>query len=345
MSTNGTSDDTLTFIRVYIICRCFYLTIFAIGIIGNIFNLMVFFRKKLRSNSCSIYFIAYSINNFMNLTVGLFIWSLTLGFNLDLEYKIVAYCKIRRYLTHVNFLLSSCLLTMASINRYARVREAQLTQNRLRYIYLCERRTTYIIVIITVLFCLIGNIHIPIFFEIRDGECYARDGAYRVVFDIFFLVFYAICPPLIMIAVNIATVAHIRTVRRLVHPTISRSEYHLIALVIVHSISNAIFTLPFTINKFIYYRFEHSKESEQSQLINAITLLIAFMNPGLSFFLYTLTTRSFRQEFIQAWKDLLLKISCWNCRNKLDNDTRQRRDTIASVISLPLTSLPRKTTS
>ena len=345
MNTSVSSDDTTEFICIYIICRYFYLTVFSIGIIGNVFNLMVFFRKKFRSNSCTIYFIAYSINNFMNLTIGLFIWSLTLGFNFDWEYTILPYCKFRRYFTHVNFLLSSCLLTMASVNRYARVRQAQLTPNRHRYILLCEHRTTYIILILTILFCLISNIHIPIFFEINHDECYARDGLYRIIFDIFFLVFYAICPPLLMTICNIATVVDIRSIKRLVNPTISRREYNMIVLVIAHSVFNTILTLPFTINKFVYYTFRQPVRSEAVNLANAITLLIAFMNPGFSFFLYTLTTQSFRHEFVRAWKDLLMKIKfcCW--KNKLNNDGRQRCETNGSILSLPMTSLEKKSTS
>ncbi|UJR30780.1 hypothetical protein I4U23_018300 [Adineta vaga] len=271
----------------------------------------VFFRKKLRSNSCSIYFIAYSINNFMNLTMGLFLWSLTLGFQFDFECKILSYCKIRRYFTHVNFLLSLCLLTMASVNRYARVQQAQMTKHRQYYISFCKHRTTYIVVIITILFCLIANLHIPIYFEINQEECYARPGLYRLLFDIFFLIFYAILPPMSMIAINIATVIQIRKIKKLVHPTVSRSEYHLIILVITQSISNAIFTLPFTIHKFVYYVFTNSNNSENNKFAFATTLLIAFMNPGFSFFLYTLTTQSFRQEFIRACKDFLLKIKMY----------------------------------
>lgn len=327
-------DEKLKFIRIYIICRCLYLIIFSIGIIGNICNLIVFLRKKFRSNSCSIYFISYSINNFFNLTIGLCLWSLTLGFNFNLEYTSITYCKIRRYCTHVNFLLSSCLLTMASINRYARVCQADLTKNRDRYVSFCKHRTTYIIIISTIIFCLIANIHIPLFFRIDQDGCYAQTGVYRIIFDVFFLMFYAILPPVIMIGVNIATVAHIRRIKRLIHPSISRREYHLIILVIVHSISNLILTLPYTINKFIYYTFENSMSLEKNKLINSITLLIAFMNPGLSFFLYTLTTGSFRHEFVRAWKDFFDKIKFCHYQKKSNNDKNQQSHTIPSIVSL-----------
>ncbi|CAF3368730.1 unnamed protein product [Rotaria socialis] len=333
-TSETTTNETIEFIRIYIICRWFYLIVFGIGITGNILNIVVFLRKKFRSNSCSIYFIAYSINNFMNLTFGLFVWSLTLGFGFDLEYTVLTYCKIRRYLTHVNYLVSSCLLTMASINRYARVRQAQLTKNLHRYIFLCESQTTYIIIISTVVFCLIVNVHIPIFFEINQNECYARIGVYRILFDVYFLLFYAVLPPLIMVIVNIATVRHIRCIKKLVNPCVSRREYHFIVLVIAHSLSNIIFTLPYTINKFVYYTFEDLKPTEKEKLIGAVTLLIAFMNPGFSFFLYTLTTRSFRHEFIQACKDIFIRKDSNSLINKVN-------DTIGARSSLPMNCITR----
>lgn len=330
-NTSVSTDETFKYIRIHIICRYLYLIIFSIGIIGNIFNLIIFFRKKFRKNSCSIYFISYSINNFLNLTIGLGLWSFTLGFDFDLEYRSLTYCKIRRYCTHVNFLLSSFLLTMASINRYARVRQANLTENHHRYISFCKHHTTYLIIISTIVFCLIINIHIPLFFQIRHKECYAHGKIYRVLFDIYYLLFYTILPPLIMIGINIATIKHIRRIKKLVHRNISRSEYNFIILVLVHSFSNLILSLPYTIMKFIYYTLEDSMKTEKHELINSIALLIAFMNPALSFFLYTLTTKSFRQEFIQIWKDLLGKINF--CQQRLNNQN-QKSHTAPSTISL-----------
>ncbi len=74
------------------------------------------------------------------------------------------------------------------------------------------------------------------------------------------------------------------------------------------------------INKFIYYIFEYFITSEKNKLMNSIVLLFAFMNPELAFFLYTLTRRSFRHEFVRAWKDLLIEGKFCYCRNRFKND-------------------------
>jgi hypothetical protein len=342
------ADDTLIFVRIYIFSRYIYLAVFGIGLIGNTLNLIVFLRKTFRSNSCSIYFIAYSLNNYLVLTIGLLVRSLTNGFLLPLENQILIWCKIRRYLTHVNYLLSSFLLAMASINRYARVRQAQLTKNNQRYVLLCEHRTTYRIIALLIVFCLLINLHIPFLFEIDGGECYARPGLYRYLFDIFFFIFYGLCPIIIMAIINVATVTEIRHIRRLVHPTISRGEFYFIGLVIIHSIFNAVLTLPYIINKFVYYTFMSTSQTETAKLAGTIVHLAFFMNHGVSFFLYTLTTTSFRRELIVAFRDFMASINikgvCVN-QQQLNVDRSKRRNTLVSILSLTFFSSPRNNQS
>ncbi|UJR16699.1 hypothetical protein I4U23_003599 [Adineta vaga] len=222
---------------------------------------------------------AYSFNNYLVLIIGLFVRSLTDGFLLPLENHILMWCKIRRYLTHVNYLLSSFLLTMACMNRYARVRRAELNRNNQFYVLLCERRTTCQIILLLIISCLLINLHIPFLFEINQGKCYTRSGLYRYVFAIFFLIFYGLCPILIMIIINVNTVISIRHIRRLVHPMISRGEFYFIGLVIIHCIFNAILTLPYVINKFIEdYAFPSTVPIGTRKLIGTIVHLAFFMN-------------------------------------------------------------------
>ena len=332
------ADETLEFVTTHIVARYIYLAIFGLGLIGNTLNLIVFLRKTFRSNPCSIYFIVYSLNNYLVLTIGLLVRSLTNGFLLPLENDILLWCKIRRYLTHINYLFSSSLLTMASINRYARVRQAQLTKNNHLYVLMCTHRTTGIIIAVLLIFCLLINLHIPFLFEIDQGLCYARPGLYRSLFDIFFLLFYGLCPILIMTVTNVATIIEIRHIRCLVHPTISRKEFYFIALVIVHSILNAILTLPYIINKFISYQFVSSSPTKSFILGSAIAHLAFFMNHGVSFFLYTLTTTTFRRELRQAFNDCMAKIrtkkhACTD-QQHLHIDQTKRRDTLISILNL-----------
>ena len=287
----------IKFVQIYIVARFLYLFIFSIGIIGNLLSLMIFFRKKLFSSSYSLFLIGYSINSILNLTVGLFLDSLKLGFAVNWESTIGIYCKIVRYLAHVSFHISSCLLTMMSINRFARVRQAQLTKNQHRYVFFVRRRTTWIIIVLTIVFCFFINAVVLILFEIENDECYARPGVVRFVFDSFFFTFYVVLPTTFMIIINIFTVRAIRSIRSLVQPKISKREYQFIVIVMSQTILNFISILPFSINKFLHYSDVYKNRSDLKKLINSICLLLASMNPGLSFFLYTLITPTFRKEF------------------------------------------------
>jgi hypothetical protein len=302
------TDLLLIFIRVHIFSRYIYIAVFGLGFIGNTLNLIVFLRKKFRKNSCSTYFIVYSLNNYLILTIGLLVRSLTNGFLLPLENRFFLWCKIRRYFTHVNYLLSSCLLTMASINRYACVVQARLTTNKHRYVLLCQHQTTYIIILALIVFCILVNFHIPFLFEITHNECYARSGLYRYIFDAFFLLFYGIFPIITMLIINVATVIEIRHIRHLVHPVVTRRDLYFFVLVIIHSLSNTVLTLPYIINKFVYYMYESTTPTETAKLIGTIVHLAFFMNHGISFFVYTITTTSFRHELIQAFRDFIVKL-------------------------------------
>jgi hypothetical protein len=212
---------------------------------------------------------------------------------------------------------------MASVNRYARVRQAQLTPHNHCYVLLCEHRTTCIIIAILIVVCLLINLHIPFLFEIDNGECYARPGLYRYLFDIFFFIFYGLCPIIIMVIINVATVAGIRRIRRIVHPTVSRGELYFIGLVIAHSIFNAVLTLPYVINKFVYHIFPSVSSTQAAKLAGTIVHLAFFMNHGVSFFLYTLTTTAFRRELIQAFSDFLARINIKDIGKSIVNRCRQ----------------------
>jgi hypothetical protein len=147
-----------------------------------------------------------------------------------------------------------------------------------------------------------------------------------------------------MVIINVATAIKIRHIRCLVRPSISRGEFYFIGLVIAHSIFNAILTLPYVINKFVYYIYPSASTTEPAKLAATIVHLAFFMNHGISFFLYTLTTATFRRELIRIFRDFLARINikciCTN-RQQLNIDRTQRRDTFASILSLTFPSWKR----
>ncbi|UJR06740.1 hypothetical protein I4U23_011029 [Adineta vaga] len=97
----------------------YYLTsIYVIGILGNVLNIIIFSHRRLRSNLCSEYLIGMSIIQivfFNSLALTRIITYLT---NYDLGRIFVSLCKIRVYLYVFNLGLLRQFLCLITINRW-----------------------------------------------------------------------------------------------------------------------------------------------------------------------------------------------------------------------------------
>ncbi|CAF0964419.1 unnamed protein product [Didymodactylos carnosus] len=242
--------------------------------------------------------------------------SLTNGFQYELENNLLIFCKIRRYFTHTNYLISSCLLTLATINRYARVKQALCNGHMILYHYLCCRKITYFIVPIVIIICCLVNIHIAIYFQINtssynntSSNCFAQKGTYRLFLDIFFLLFYGILPPFVTCIFGLLTVLNVRFIRRDLHPNIQKKEFQLMVMVLAHIMCNAILSLPYPIDRFYETMTINRKKNEEQvaveALVQSIGHLLFFSNHSASFYLYILSTKGFKNEFIRAAKDVI----------------------------------------
>jgi hypothetical protein len=58
--------------------------VFILGFIGNIFNLMIFTRRAIFQNPCTVYLLGSTCMNLSVLVFGLLIRSLMDGFNIDM---------------------------------------------------------------------------------------------------------------------------------------------------------------------------------------------------------------------------------------------------------------------
>jgi len=93
--------------------------IFVSGIIGNIFNILVFLSlKTFRQNSCAFYLTAMSFLNIGQLVTSLLPRTLNLWFTIDWSIKSLAYCKIRVYLFQVCTLASFSCMCLATIDQF-----------------------------------------------------------------------------------------------------------------------------------------------------------------------------------------------------------------------------------
>ncbi|CAF4365098.1 unnamed protein product, partial [Adineta steineri] len=88
-----------------------------IGSIGCIFNLIIFSKKNLRKNPCSVYFIAYNIVNLSIMCVHLSQTMLTYGYGISTSTWSNSFCRFVYFDAYVVDILSAFYLILASVDR------------------------------------------------------------------------------------------------------------------------------------------------------------------------------------------------------------------------------------
>ncbi|CAF5000730.1 unnamed protein product [Rotaria sp. Silwood1] len=116
--------------------------ILIVGVIGGIFNLIVFLSlKTFRKNSCSFYLMIMSWVNIGQLVTGNFTRIMSVGYNIDWTQSSLFYCKFRWYFIQICTLTSYACLCFATIDQYlatsTRYRWQQWSNIKLAY-YLCS---------------------------------------------------------------------------------------------------------------------------------------------------------------------------------------------------------------
>ncbi|CAF4578657.1 unnamed protein product, partial [Didymodactylos carnosus] len=268
--------------------------------------------KTQHSNSCCLYFLSSSITNFFVLTFGFFVRILEYGFNVRPDDQILSICKIRYYLSHTAYFQSTYFIVMACIDRCA-----ACSINR-KYRKYCNSIIACRIILIIILSGFLSHIQMLIWFETDDilnefnqheTRCYARKGTYRLIFDMFFLIFYSIGPTLLMSIFGIITMYNIRHLRRQIKPVfnstnrrlVKRKDFQLILMMLIQILFVIILTFPFALEKFYSTLTENYIKSRLKlsweNLVKSIVILLLYINHSLSFYIYTLSGTSFRKEF------------------------------------------------
>ena len=188
----------------------FYLiTIYFIGLFGNLINIIIFLRTQLRSNVCSQYFIALSLSQiilFNSLPLTRIITTLV---NYDLGQTIASLCKIRSYLFIFSLALTRQFLCLISIDRWI-----VTTRNTHIRSWSSIRIVRWLIICSTV-FWLLFSIHILVGYQISPirGCTQLVNSNYAFFFGIQFAL-SSIIPFFIMLIFSILTLYNVRNRRR-----------------------------------------------------------------------------------------------------------------------------------
>ncbi|CAF0974800.1 unnamed protein product [Adineta ricciae] len=294
-----------------------------IGTIGGIFNILLFTRRSLRVLSpCIPLMLAANVANMINLYSYTPLRTLV-GFQITFVYYSSIACKLQFYLFYTSVCASTWFMAACCVDRFF---SSSLNVGVRRY---SNMRNAYRSILAITIFILLFWSEAFYCFDAnqigKPGPCYTRDNACAIFDTIFAYIFQAIGPPICMIIFGIGTFIHIHQGRRIrstqmsieMIETTNRRETSNIGdvrgknrsilrmligqllLYIVCTMPLLIFklyiALPLTIDK------SNLRRSVENLILN-ISIFLQLIDKTFAFFIYTATSKYFRQEFIKLFK-------------------------------------------
>ena len=230
LSESSSSYDPYQHLTETIVYKYICLTIFIIGIIGNLLSVLVFSRPSLRHRSCAIYFLALAITDIASLSASFIDTVLPSFNNVTLTVKSLFICKLNPLMVYFTTDLSNFLLAVASIDRAVSI-QCPLNSNKF-----CRARTAILIIIAMTVAMILINGHIFWGFEIDElfpsvwacvpsskklfFSVIAYDRFYAI-FDSLDMLFAVVIPFVVMLICNIIILIRVLTSRRSIRSIIT----------------------------------------------------------------------------------------------------------------------------
>ena len=185
----------------------------AVGTVSCILSLIVFMKKNLRKNPCSIYLVAFNISNFLLIYTSIVFSTLSTGYNIDPSLQDRGFCRFRFYAMLLFNILSPSYLILASIDRVLITSPNARTRQR------STPRLAYIGIISITVFWLLAHIHALILTDLLQVGpgffiCYYRSGTHIVLVSYYSLIIRGILVPLLMVILGLWAIKNVRRVNR-----------------------------------------------------------------------------------------------------------------------------------
>ena len=270
-----------------------------LGTIGNILNLVIFTRPVLLRSPCTLYLIAASIDNILVIYTSLLTRMLASGFNYDITILSDFLCKFRYYPGYVFLAVSPYFYILASFDRYCSS-SASTTYRSWSNKKVAKRLIAGAILLACILY-----IHMAIFFQRNPRgssySCYTTPGVYNTFYRIFYLIVYCILPSFFMGFFCVLTSRNIRRQARQIGVSLAagdvghrRLDRHMMRMLFSLILTQLVCILPFAIISLLSLWMDGS--ATLFSFFNQITILPLFVSYAVSFYVFTLSSRVYRQE-------------------------------------------------
>jgi hypothetical protein len=265
-------------------------TIFVTGLLGGIFNTIVFLSlRTFRQSSCAFYLIIMSIVNIGQLLTGLLSRILLNIYNSDGTDKSLFYCKFRLYCATVCTTISWTCFCLATIDQYC------ATSSRPRFQQWCNIKLAQRLTVISIIIWLLHSIPYLVLFNLivspitgqvtctMTNIIYIQYRTYVIV-----LLFYGLLPASISILFGSMAYRNLQQLPHYTLPLVRRElDKQLTVMVLTQVVVNFFSVIPFSITNALQLNTSLNRNpfiSAQIQLSYNITVIFYYLYFAVSIY-------------------------------------------------------------
>ncbi|UJR11396.1 hypothetical protein I4U23_015576 [Adineta vaga] len=280
------------------------------GTCGNLFNIIVFTRPTLRDNPCSMYFLAGTISNFIEIYMEILYQYLKSNWNWDPTNTNTIWCIIRNWLTYPALCLVLWFIVLSSFDRFL------ISSHNVRIRRMSNTSAAKKTILFTILCFFLIYAHMPFFYRaIRLGTlniCTVQSSEYIIFSNILFVMVFCLLPILFMVIFGTLTFINVRTIRNRINPQfnntrqerIRANDRQLTRMLLSQVLITTLLSVPYCcINMYSTFVLTLLKKqlSTSDRAIFSLTFYVTrtlhFTNPVIGFYVYTLSSSKFNAEF------------------------------------------------
>ncbi|CAF1091633.1 unnamed protein product [Rotaria sp. Silwood1] len=289
-----------------------YALLFILGSFGHTNSFLIFLRPILRHISTSCLFIALTISDSVYLLVSIYDFINT-GLKIrDTSLNASAMCRFRNYIQWIAMCCNAWLLVAIAIDRWIRIRFPYKSKQY------CTPRNVLIITIIIIIFFAGFNAHV---LEADYGQLPAGimtvcgpkptnpiyNTFVRQIWPTLFSCIQTIFPAILMIIFSIDTFRRLARQTTIQNTNRARRRVQLDNQMLLIMLATIVLfvatTLPLGLFNILLTPVLRGPMNQIQLLqLSSIVMFIAAINHTLDFYIHCLTSRLFRQEFLQIFK-------------------------------------------
>jgi len=301
------------------------ITFIILGTVGNLLNIILFKKRALWTLSpCIPFLLAASIANMIGI-YSVVMLRMLIGFKITPTFYSSVACKLQLYLYYTTFCISSWLMVACCVDRFFSSSRSAMIRN-----YSNMRMTSRIIGAIVIIILLVDSQALYCYEANQFSKlapCFPKNDVCNALDIILYFIFQATGPPVFMLIFGIGTFIHIRQGRKIRQQSTNTGEIgtrkissitkrntrrngqEILYMLTIQITLYLIFTMPFfAIKIYSIIPFSTNRSDVQSSVLSLllnIATLFSFTDKIFSFYIYTLSSKYYRQELIKLFT------RCW----------------------------------